>query len=89
MASWINYFKTIGKSFFNRLFERSIRVYIQKHLGEFLLDKLTTDQVDLGLDGGTLASLYLNAEVSHVHVEDVNKLLTSEFDLDLVLLCSI
>ncbi|CAG5127059.1 unnamed protein product, partial [Candidula unifasciata] len=67
-----NYIKTIGKSFFNNLFERSIRVYIQKHLGEFLLGKLTTDQVDLGLDGGSLASLHLNAETINERLEGVN-----------------
>ena len=59
-----NYFKTLGKGFFNKLFERSIRVYIQNHLGEFLIGKLSTDQVDVGLDGGSFGSLYLNAEVS-------------------------
>ncbi|KAH9496148.1 hypothetical protein Btru_012162, partial [Bulinus truncatus] len=66
------YLKTIGKGFFNSLFERSIRVYIQKHLGEFLLEKLTTDQVDIGLDGGSLASLILNCEAINERLEGVN-----------------
>lgn len=66
------YLKTIGKGFFNSFFERSIRVYIQKHLGEFLLGKLTTDQVDFGLDGGSLASLSLNCEAINERLEGVN-----------------
>ena len=59
-----NYFKTLGKVFFNKLLERFFRVYIQNNLGEFLMGKLWTDQVDVGLDGGSFGSLYLNAEVS-------------------------
>ncbi|RUS74059.1 hypothetical protein EGW08_018186 [Elysia chlorotica] len=72
MESIKNYFKTIGKGFFNKLFERSIRVYIQNHLGEFLIGKLSTDQVDVGLDGGSFASLYLNAEAINERLEVVN-----------------
>ncbi|GFO26021.1 autophagy-related protein 2 homolog b-like [Plakobranchus ocellatus] len=72
MESIKNYFKTIGKGFFNKLFERSIRVYIQNHLGEFLIGKLSTDQVDVGLDGGSFASLYLNAEAINERLDVVN-----------------
>ncbi|GFR88331.1 autophagy-related protein 2-like protein B [Elysia marginata] len=72
MESIKNYFKTLGKGFFNKLFERSIRLYIQNHLGEFLIGKLSTDQVDVGLDGGSFANLYLNAETINERLEQVN-----------------
>ena len=64
MQSIKNAFKAIGNGFFNNLLERSIKLYIQKHVGEFLLHKLSSDQVDIGLDGGSFASLFLNAEVN-------------------------
>ncbi|XP_012946814.1 autophagy-related protein 2 homolog A, partial [Aplysia californica] len=65
-------FKAIGNGFFNNLVERSIKVYIQKHLGEFLLHKLSTDQVDVGLDGGSFASLYLDPETINSRLESIN-----------------
>ena len=64
MQSITNVLKAFSSSIFNKLLERSIKVYIQKHVGEFLLHELSTDQVDIGLDGGSFASLYLNAEVN-------------------------